>query len=57
MRRLSRAAVPLLLVLCSLSMFFALLETGLRAIDYPRREAKILCLDAIMGNVYCPNIA
>ena len=57
MRRPSRVAIPLLLVLCSLSMFFALLEIGLRAIDYPRREAKILCLDAIMGNVYCPNIA
>jgi hypothetical protein len=57
MRSLRRVAVPFLLVVCSLLMFFPLLEIALRAIDHPRREARILCLDAIMGNVYCPNIA
>jgi hypothetical protein len=56
MRSLRRAAVPLLLVVCSLLIFFLMLEIALRVIDYPRREARILCLDAIMGNVYCPNI-
>lgn len=56
MRSLRRAAVPFLLVVCSLLIFLLLLEFALRAIDYPRREIKILCLDAIMHNVYCPNI-
>jgi hypothetical protein len=56
MRSLHRVAVPLLLVVCSLLTFLLLLEIALRAIDHPRHEAKILCLDAIMGNVYCPNI-
>ena len=56
MRSLRRVAVPFLLVVCSLLIFLLLLEIALRAIDYPRREARILCLDAIMGNVYCPNI-
>jgi hypothetical protein len=56
MRSLRRVAVPILLVVCSFLMFLLLLEIALRAIDHPRREARILCLDAIMGNVYCPNI-
>src|ERR1039458_6127923 len=56
MQGLRRAAVPLLLVACSLLTFFLLLEIALRAIDHPRHEARILCFDAIMGNVYCPNI-
>ncbi len=56
MQGLRRVAVPLFLVLCSVFVFFLLLEAALRAIDLPRREARILCLDAIMGNVYCPNI-
>jgi lysophospholipase L1-like esterase len=43
-------------MLGSILAFFAMLEATLRVIDYPRREAKILCLDAVMGNVYCPNI-
>ena len=56
MRSLPRGDLRLLLVLCSLLTFLLLLEIALRAIDHPRREARILCLDAIMGNVYCPNI-
>jgi GDSL-like Lipase/Acylhydrolase len=56
MQSLRRAAVPFLLVVCSLLIFFLLLEIALRAIDHPRREARILCFDAVMGNVYCPNI-
>jgi hypothetical protein len=56
MQSLRRAAVPVVLVLCSVFVFFLLLEAALRAIDLPRREARILCLDAVMGNVYCPNI-
>lgn len=41
---------------CSVLIFLLLLEIALRAIDHPRREARILCFDAIMDNVYCPNI-
>ena len=56
MRSLRRVAVSFLLVVCSVLIFFLILEIALRAIDHPRREARILCLDAIMGSVYCPNI-
>ena len=51
-----RIALPLLLVTASVLVFFAGLEIALRLISYPRTEAKILCLDAIIGNVYCPNL-
>lgn len=53
---LRRALVPLLLVAASVVLFFAGLEIALRLINHPRTEAKVLCLDAIMGNVYCPNL-
>jgi lysophospholipase L1-like esterase len=56
MQGLRRTAVPLMLVVCSLLTFFLLLEVALRAIHHPRHEARILCFDAIMGNVYCANI-
>jgi lysophospholipase L1-like esterase len=56
MQILRRVAVPLLLVVCSLLTFFLLLEIALRTIGHPRHEARILCFDAVMGNVYCPNI-
>lgn len=56
MRSLCRVGIPLLLMLGSFLTFVAMLEVALRVIDHPRREAKILCLDALMGNVYCPNI-
>ena len=52
-----RFAIPLVLIACSLLFFILAMELALRAIDYPRREARILCLDAIMGNVYCPNLS
>ncbi len=52
-----RIAIPLVLMAASVLFFMLVLELGLRAIDYPRREARILCLDAIMGNVYCPNLS
>ena len=44
-----RFAIPLVLIACSLLFFILAMELALRAIDYPRREARILCLDAIMG--------
>ena len=52
-----RIAIPLALMAASVLFFMLVLELGLRVIDYPRREARILCLDAIMGNVYCPNLS
>ena len=52
-----RIVIPLALMTASALFFVLVLELGLRAIDYPRREARILCLDAIMGNVYCPNLS
>jgi len=57
MSRLRRIAIPFVLVGCSVVLFFLALELALRAIDSPRREARILCLDAVMGNVYCPNLS
>src|SRR3954468_17417171 len=53
---LRRIAAPLLLIAASVLVFFIGLEVALRLISYPRTEAKILCLDAIVGNVYCPNL-
>ncbi len=57
MPRLRRAAIPVVLIGCSVLFFFLALELVLRAMDSPRREARILCLDAIMGNVYCPDLS
>jgi lysophospholipase L1-like esterase len=57
MSRLRRIAIPFVLVACSVLLFFIGLELALRAIEYPRREARILCLDAVMGNVYCPKLS
>ena len=57
MPRLTRILIPLVLMAASVLFFFLALELALRALDYPRREARILCLDAIMGNVYCPNLS
>ena len=51
---LRRIAIPLLLMTASVLVFFMGLEIALRLISYPRTEAKILCLDAVVGNVYCP---
>jgi len=51
-----RIAIPLVLITASVLVFFAGLEIALRLINHPRTEAKILCLDAIIGNVYCPNL-
>lgn len=53
---LRRIAIPLVLITASVLVFFAGLEIALRLINHPRTEAKILCLDAIIGNVYCPNL-
>jgi lysophospholipase L1-like esterase len=36
---------------------FVIAEIALRAADYPRREAKLLCLDPIVHNVFCPSTA
>ena len=49
-------ALNTLLVVTSLVFAFLLLEVGLRISDYPRREAKLLCLDPIVHNVFCPNV-
>lgn len=51
-----KSAIPLVLVGASVLLFFIGLEGALRLIAYPRTEAKVLCLDAIVGNVYCPNL-
>lgn len=48
--------IPLVLVCASVLVFLIGLELALRLINHPRTEAKVLCLDAIMGNVYCPNL-
>jgi len=47
---------PVLLMAASGLLFLGGLEVALRLINHPRTEAKVLCLDAIMGNVYCPNL-
>ena len=49
--------INVLLVVCSLLLSFGLLELFLRASDYPRREAKLLCLDPVVRNVFCPNVS
>lgn len=51
-----RISIPLVLVLASVLLFMGGLELALRLIAWPRTEAKVLCLDGIMGNVYCPNL-
>lgn len=51
-----RIAIPLVLITASVLVFFVGLEAALRLINHPRTEAKVLCLDAIMGNVYCPGL-
>jgi len=56
MQVLRRIGIPLFLMFGSVLAFFVMLEVALRVLDHPRREAKILCLDVVMGNVYCPNI-
>lgn len=48
--------IPFVLVCASVLVFFIGLELALRLINHPRTEAKVLCLDAIMGNVYCPGL-
>jgi len=51
-----RSLVPLALMLAAMLCSFLCLEVILRAADWERRESKIVCLDAIMHNVYCPNV-
>jgi hypothetical protein len=48
--------IPLILVLGSLALCMVLLEAGLRIAGVPLREARVLCFDALLGNVYCPGI-
>ncbi len=48
--------IPVTLMAASALLFLGGLEVALRLIKHPRTEAKVLCLDAIMGNVYCPNL-
>lgn len=55
MQALRRIAIPVALIIGSVLFFIFALELTLRAINYPRGEARVLCLDAIMGNVYCAN--
>lgn len=55
--KLRGAAVNTLLVLVSVGVTFLAIEVALRISDYPRREAKLLCLDPIVHNVFCPNVS
>ena len=48
--------LPTALVLGSLVFSLAVLELGLRVSGMPLKEARVLCFDAILGNVYCPGI-
>ena len=54
--RYPRSLVPLALMLAAMLCSFLCLEVMLRAVDWERRESKIVCLDPIMHNVYCPNV-
>ena len=51
-----RFLVPLALMLAAMLLSFLGMELMLRAVDWERRESKIVCLDVIMHNVYCPNV-
>lgn len=51
-----RALGPALLVLGSLAFCALALEAGLRLAGVPHREARFLCLDPIMGNVFCAGV-
>ncbi len=55
--KLRNAAVNTLLVLVSAGVAFLAIEVALRISDYPRREAKLICLDPIVHNVFCPNVS
>lgn len=54
--KLRSALTNLGLAIGSVLVFFLLMELALRIGGYQMREARILCLDAIIGNVYCPGL-
>lgn len=56
MRTLRTLLINSTLVIASALVFLLLLEGGLRIAGYQMREARVLCLDPIVGNVYCPNL-
>jgi hypothetical protein len=51
-----RILMPALLVAGSLLFSLLALEAGLRLAGVPLREARVLCFDPVLGNVYCPGI-
>jgi hypothetical protein len=54
--RLRRIAVPALLVTASIAFSLLLIEAGLRIAGVEHHEARVSCLDPIIGNVYCAGI-
>ncbi len=56
MKTLRSLLINTSLVIGSILVFFLLLEAGLRVSGYRMHEARFLCLDGIVGNVYCPNL-
>lgn len=50
------AAANTLLVIASVVVALLLLEAGLRIGNYPRRDAKLVCLDPVIHNVFCPKV-
>ena len=56
MRRILGLIGPILLVLGSLLFCWFALEIGLRVAGVEHREARLLCLDPIIGNVYCAGV-
>jgi lysophospholipase L1-like esterase len=54
--RLRRIAGNALLVLGSIALCLALFEVALRIAGVEHKEARISCLDRIIGNVYCAGI-
>lgn len=48
-----KALGPTLLVAASLAFCAVLLEVGLRVAGVPHREARLSCLDPLIGNVFC----
>ena len=51
-----KALLPLAMILASLVLCLLVLEAGLRLAGVPLKEARVLCFDAILGNVFCPGI-
>jgi len=56
MRKLHSFLINGALVAASIGVSVLLLEIGLRVGGYKMREARLLCLDGVIGNVFCPGV-